>query len=101
MSTEFVVQLQVNGETHSLAVRANTTLLSALRDELDLTGSKRGCGTGDCGACTVLLDGQPVASCLTLAAAAEGKRVETVEGLATHGDLHPLQKAFVKHGALQ
>jgi 4-hydroxybenzoyl-CoA reductase alpha subunit len=101
MSTEFVVRLNVNGEDHSLAVRANTTLLAALRDELDLTGSKRGCGTGDCGACTVLLDGHPVSSCLTLAVAAEGKRVETVEGLATNGDLHPLQKAFVKHGALQ
>ena len=101
MSAERIVRLTVNGESHTLAVTANTTLLAALRHHLDLTGTKRGCGTGDCGACTVLLDGAPAAACLVLAAAADGKRITTVEGLAQGGDLHPLQKAFVKHGALQ
>ncbi len=101
MSDEMLVRLTVNGDDHTLAVRPSTTLLQALRDLLDLTGTKHGCGTGDCGACTVQVDGDPVASCLTLAAAVDGKRVTTVEGLARGADLHPLQKAFVKHGALQ
>ena len=101
MSQETLVRLQVNGQERVLAVRPNTTLLAALRDQLGLTGAKQGCGSGDCGACTVEMGGHPVASCLTLAVAADGKPITTVEGLARDGDLHPLQKAFIKHGALQ
>jgi 4-hydroxybenzoyl-CoA reductase alpha subunit len=101
MSDELLIHLQVNGEAQRLAVPANATLLAVLRNQLNLTGTKRGCATGDCGACTVQLEGDPVASCLTLAAAADGKRITTIEGLARDGELHPLQKAFVKHGALQ
>ncbi len=101
MSDDVLVRLTVNGEEQSVAVRPDTTLLAALRDHLDLTGTKRGCGTGDCGACTVLADGEPVASCLALAVWAEGRQITTIEGIATNGDLHPLQKSFVKHGALQ
>jgi len=101
MSDEILVRLTVNGDARVAAVRPHATLLAVLRDHFDLTGTKRGCGTGDCGACTVQLDGAPVASCLTLAVAAQGRQITTVEGLATQGELHPLQKAFVKHGALQ
>jgi len=101
MSGEILVRLVVNGEPRALAVKPATTLLTVLRDHLDLTGTKHACGTGDCGACTVQVNGDPVASCLTLAAAVDGAQVTTIEGLATRGELHPLQKAFVKHGALQ
>lgn len=101
MGDSRLVRITVNGDERSLAVRPCTTLLSVLRDELELTGTKRGCGTGDCGACTVLLNDEPAAACLTLALAADGSRVTTVEGLAPPGDLHPLQKAFVRYGALQ
>jgi 4-hydroxybenzoyl-CoA reductase alpha subunit len=101
MSGELMISMNVNGEDRTLAVRPNVTLLAVLRDDLDLTGAKRGCGTGDCGACTVQIEGEPMASCLMLAAAANGKRITTVEGLARDGDLHALQKSFVKHGALQ
>ena len=101
MSGELLVHLTVNGQPRTVAVRPNVTLLSALRDDLELTGTKRGCATGDCGACTVQVDGEATAACLTLAVEAEGAEVTTVEGLSRDGDLHPLQKAFVKHGALQ
>jgi 4-hydroxybenzoyl-CoA reductase subunit alpha len=101
MSREHLVHLVVNGESRMLAVTAQTTVLGALRDQLGLTGAKRGCGTGDCGACTVLVDGEPAAACLTLAVSADGRAISTVEGLAKEGDLHPLQKSFIKHGALQ
>lgn len=95
------VTLQVNGETYKLSIDVRRTLLEVLRDELNLTGTKEGCGTGDCGACTVLLDGTPIASCLTLAIEAQGKEISTIEGLAKDGQLHPIQRAFIDHGAIQ
>ncbi len=95
------ISLTVNGDRMRLAVPGERTLLELLRYELGLTGTKQGCDKGDCGACTVLVDGTPVLSCLTLAADAEGTRVETVESLARGTDLHPLQRAFVDHGAAQ
>jgi 4-hydroxybenzoyl-CoA reductase alpha subunit len=98
---ERLVHLEVNGDRHTLAVAPNVTLLTALRDHLGLTGTKRGCDNGDCGSCTVLLDGEPVKSCLVLAVACEGRSVTTIEGLASDGRLHPLQKSFVAHGAVQ
>jgi 4-hydroxybenzoyl-CoA reductase alpha subunit len=101
MNGEVLLRLSVNDEDHVVAVRPNATLVDVLRNELGLTGTKRGCGSGDCGVCTVLADGQPVNACLMLAASAEGRRITTVEGLATGGDLHPLQQSFVKHAALQ
>ncbi len=96
-----LVTLRVNGETYELPVDVRRTLLEVLRDELNLTGTKEGCDTGDCGACTVLLDGIPIASCLTLAVEAQGKEISTIEGLARGGQLHPLQHAFIEHGAIQ
>jgi len=91
----------VNGEAVEVLVQPYVTLLDALREDLDLTGPKEGCGTGDCGACTVHLDGQPVASCLMLAMQARGREVRTIEGLAATGVLHPLQDAFVRLGVPQ
>ena len=91
----------VNDEPVEMLVQPYDTLLDALREELRLTGPKEGCGTGDCGACTVHLDGKPVASCLVLAMQARGRAVRTIEGLAKSGDLHPLQDAFVRHGVPQ
>ncbi len=95
------VTTTVNGDPAEFLTDPGTTLLDALRDELGLTGSKEGCGSGDCGACSVLLDGRLVCSCLVLAAEAEGHRIETIEGLAQHGELHPLQQKFLEHAALQ
>jgi carbon-monoxide dehydrogenase small subunit len=91
----------VNGETVEVLVQPYVTLLDALREDLDLTGPKEGCGTGDCGACTVHLDGEPIASCLMLAMQARGRAVRTIEGLAGSGALHPLQDAFVRLGVPQ
>jgi carbon-monoxide dehydrogenase small subunit len=91
----------VNGEAVEVLVQPYVTLLDALREDLDLTGPKEGCGTGDCGACTVHLDGEPVASCLMLAMQARGREVRTIEGLAATGVLHPLQDAFVRLGVPQ
>jgi aerobic-type carbon monoxide dehydrogenase small subunit (CoxS/CutS family) len=96
-----LIHLTVNGEERELAVEPWWTLLDTLRDQLDLTGAKKGCDRGDCGACTVLLDGQPVASCSTLAVQADGHSVLTVEGLLTGSQAHPIQQAFVEHGAVQ
>ncbi|MHB8873948.1 MAG: (2Fe-2S)-binding protein [Myxococcaceae bacterium] len=94
--------LKVNGDTYEVAAAPWRTLDEVLRDELHLTGTKVGCKTGDCGACTVLLDGKAVSSCLTLAVEAAGREILTIEGLAPKGDeLHPLQQAFVAHGAVQ
>ena len=91
----------LNGEPAELLVQPYHTLLEAVRDAAGLTGTKEGCGTGDCGACTVQLDGKPVASCLVLAMQARGREVRTVEGLAQASTLHPVQEAFVAHGVPQ
>ncbi len=96
-----LLRLRVNGSRVVVAAPPNATLLSVLRDTLNLTGTKCGCGEGDCGACTVLLDGRPVNSCLLLAAEAEGKEITTIEGLSAEGELHPVQRAFVETGAIQ
>jgi len=96
-----ILSFTVNDEPVEVLVQPYVTLLDALREDLDLTGPKEGCGTGDCGACTVHLDGQPVASCLMLAMQARGRSVRTIEGLAAAGTLHPLQDAFVRHGVPQ
>lgn len=96
-----LIQLRVNGELHEVAVHPHWTLLEVLREELDLTGAKKGCDAGDCGGCTVILDGKPVVSCLTLAVEADGRDILTIEGLAQNGQLHPIQNAFVEHGAIQ
>lgn len=95
------IKLTVNGKRHTLNVAANTTLLDALRDRLDLTGSKRGCDIGTCGACTVLVDGTAVLSCMALAARYQGKEITTIEGLSRNGHLHPLQESAITHGAVQ
>lgn len=95
------IALTVNGDRVSLAVSPERTLVEVLRYDLGLTGTKQGCDEGDCGACTVLVDGRPVPSCLVLALEADGSRVDTVEGLATGPKLHALQDAFVRHGAAQ
>jgi len=97
----YEIELRVNGGLHRLEVEPRDRLIDVLRDRLGLTGTKEGCGTGECGACTVILDGRPVNSCLVLAVRADGRDVETIEGLGTPQDLHPLQEAFVEHGALQ
>ena len=91
----YSVYIQVNGDSHGLEVDSRWTLLRVLRDVLGLTGTKRGCDLGECGACTVLLDGDPINSCMTLAATCDGKRVTTVEGLGTSESLHPIQRAFL------
>ncbi len=93
--------LNVNGETHELLIAPNRTLSQVLREDLDLTGTKQGCGEGECGACTVLLNGEPVSSCLVLAAQAEGHEIITIEGVADGNELHPVQQAFVELGAVQ
>ncbi|MFN8637403.1 MAG: (2Fe-2S)-binding protein [Chloroflexota bacterium] len=99
---KMVLETTINGEETELLVQPYATLLEALRETAGLTGAKEGCGTGDCGACTVHLDGKPVASCLVLAMQARGRNVRTVEGLANEdGSLHPVQSAFVKHGVPQ
>ena len=95
------IRIQVNGEWQELQIDCRESLLDLLRDHLGLTGTKRGCDTGDCGACSVILDGKIVNSCLVLAVEADGKSILTIEGLTSEGDLHPLQKSFVEHGAIQ
>jgi aerobic carbon-monoxide dehydrogenase small subunit len=96
-----IIQLTINGESVEAAVEPNQTLLQFLREDLGLTGTKHGCGLGDCGACTVILDGRPVNACLVLAVQARGREVLTIEGLAENGKLHPIQQAFVDKGAIQ
>ena len=102
MTQSMKLKLDVNGRTHELALEPRVTLLDALREHLNLTGSKKGCDQGQCGACTVHVDGERVLACLTLAAQVEGRKITTVEGLAPDGaDLHPVQAAFLKHDAFQ
>ena len=96
-----MVELNVNGLRHRLDVDPERTLLSVLRQELDLTGTKYGCGEGMCGACTVLVDGEPQTSCQLPVKHAQGKQILTIEGLATEGHLHPVQQAFIDHDAMQ
>ena len=98
---EVAMTLRVNGVDHQLRLDPRVTLLDALRDTLGLTGTKKGCDQGACGACTVLLDGKRVVSCLMLAAQADGREVTTVEGLSQDGTLHPVQAAFIRHDAFQ
>ena len=98
---QYSIALTVNDETYDVATSPNRTLLEVLRDDLHLTGTKESCGEGVCGSCTVLIDGQPVRSCLTLAVAMEGRKITTIEGLSPVGELHPVQEAFVKHHAIQ
>jgi carbon-monoxide dehydrogenase small subunit len=95
------VHLEVNGEEYQVRVEPQEILLDIIRDKLNLTGTKRGCDTGDCGACTIIMDGKAVNSCLVLAIEADGKKILTIEGLAKNGQLHPLQEAFVQYGAIQ
>ena len=96
-----LIELRINDEFYDLAVEPQKTLLEVLREDLGLTGAKEACGTGECGACTVLIDGKPILSCLTLAIEVQGKEIVTIEGLTGGGDLHPLQKAFIQCGAIQ
>jgi carbon-monoxide dehydrogenase small subunit len=95
------VRTRINGDEAEFLCQPEETLLDVLRDRLDLTGAKEGCGTGDCGACSVIVDGRLVCSCLVLGAEADGRRIETIEGMATGGELHPLQEKFLEHAALQ
>jgi aerobic-type carbon monoxide dehydrogenase small subunit (CoxS/CutS family) len=95
------ITLNVNGKEYPLEVKANEILLNVLRDRLGLMGTKYGCGIGECGACTVLLDGKAILSCQTLAFTADGKKITTIEGLEYNGALHPLQQAFIDEGAVQ
>ena len=98
---EYKLYFSVNKHPVEIVIGPHLTLLQVLRDTLGLIGAKEGCGTGDCGACTVLVNGVPINSCLMLAVEAEGQEVTTIEGLAANGDLHPVQKAFIAHGGVQ
>jgi carbon-monoxide dehydrogenase small subunit len=95
------ITLMVNGTPYTLLVKPQRTLVEVLRESLGLTGTKKSCNEGECGACTVLMDGKPVASCLVLAVDAQGKDILTIEGLSDGGKLHPIQEAFLKHGGIQ
>lgn len=95
------ITVTVNGEKHTVSVKENKTLLQFLREDLALTGTKEGCGAGECGACTVIMNGKPVNSCLVLAVEADGAEILTIEGVAKDGELSKIQKAFIKHQAFQ
>jgi aerobic-type carbon monoxide dehydrogenase small subunit (CoxS/CutS family) len=96
-----VITLHINGETYELLVKTNETLLDVLREKLGLIGTKRGCDSGACGACTVIIDGEPVLSCMILAIRCQNRSIMTIEGLAQNGQLHPLQKSAIEHDAVQ
>lgn len=98
---KYVLKMIVNEWEYELLIPFNKTLLDVLRDDLGLTGTKRGCDSGECGACTVLLDGMPILACLTLAWEVDGRKIQTIEGVAKGGELHPVQKAFIECGAIQ
>jgi len=98
---EIKIEFTLNGKLIEVEVSPHWTLLRLLREKLGLTGTKEGCGIGECGACTVLMDGMPVNSCLVLAPKVEGRKIETIEGLGSRDSLHPLQKSFIGHGAIQ
>lgn len=95
------IQLQINGDPYELTVSPNQTLMDVLRDELSLIGTKKGCDSGACGACTVIMEGEPILSCMTLAVRCHNKKITTIEGLAENGKLHPLQEAAIEHNAVQ
>jgi carbon-monoxide dehydrogenase small subunit len=95
------IKTTINGDAVEFVCEPEESLLDVLRDRLALTGAKEGCGTGDCGACSVMLDDRLVCSCLVLGAEAEGRSIQTIEGMAAHGELHPLQRKFLDHAALQ
>jgi carbon-monoxide dehydrogenase small subunit len=96
-----VIELNINGIAYDVVISPQDLLIDVLRQKLDLTGTKKGCGQGDCGTCTVLIDGRRALACLTLAIACEGRRVLTIEGMEQHGALHPIQQAFIDKGAVQ
>jgi carbon-monoxide dehydrogenase small subunit len=96
-----ILRMKINGKAVEVAVKPTWTLLRVLREELRLTGTKKGCEQGDCGACTIIMDGKAVNACLVLALQAESKEIETIESLGTPDDLHPLQESFIKNGAVQ
>ena len=96
-----IIELSVNEETYELAIACQETLLDVLRNNLGLTGTKEGCGTGECGSCTVLLEGEPILACLMLAVECENKKIETIEGQSINGDLTPVQEAFLEKGGVQ
>lgn len=97
-----LIELDINGRIHEIAVDARDLLVDVIRKKVGLTGTKKGCGEGDCGACTVLIDGKPELACLKLAIACQGKKITTIEGMIQEGGtLHPIQQAFVNHGAVQ
>jgi len=98
---EMTIRLRINGEVRELAVPTEKTLMELLREDLELTGTKCGCDTGECGSCTVLLDGKPARSCLVLAAEVGGREITTIEGLGADEKLHPVQRAFIEHQAIQ
>ena len=97
----YLITLNVNGDTHTVLVKGNAILTNVLRDQLDLTGTKKGCELGDCGSCTVLLDGKPVDSCLVLAVEADGREITTIEGVAANGALDAIQESMINHAAVQ
>ena len=99
--TSIAVSTTINGDDVEFLCQADETLLDVLRNRLGLMGAKEGCGTGDCGACSTIMDGRVVCSCLVLGAETEGRQIETIEGMAHNGDLHPLQTKFIEHAALQ
>ncbi|WP_206812849.1 (2Fe-2S)-binding protein [Paradesulfitobacterium ferrireducens] len=95
------ITLNVNGQSHQLNIKVNETLLDVLREQLGLFGTKKGCDSGACGACTVIIDGEPALSCMILAVRCQGREILTIEGLAPEGELHPLQESAIEHGAVQ
>jgi carbon-monoxide dehydrogenase small subunit len=99
--TKQLITLNVNGERSEVAVEASWTLLETVREQLRLTGTKEGCGTGDCGACSMIVDGRLITSCLMLAVQADGRQITSVEGISTNGDLDPVQRAFIDKGGVQ